>query len=165
MNEISNKQEVVAGTSWENISQVSPLAPMSSSIASHPLSPLPNHTSLAPMPSTPHYDQVPVVVPTPIRMAPLPEQIIEHDMPPELTSQGWRKLWSKRENRPYFWNKLSGESLWEMPVLKTAFDPITDPLGICDPGAGHGPGQPVHHLKRRATEELPAVPQKRFILA
>lgn len=36
----------------------------------------------------------------------------------ELQHQGWKKFWSKRENRPYFWNKLTGESLWIMPSLK-----------------------------------------------
>lgn len=43
---------------------------------------------------------------------------IEPELSPELVQQGWRKFWSKRENRPYFWNKLTGESLWEMPSLK-----------------------------------------------
>lgn len=62
----------------------------------------------------------------------------EFDLPFELTQQGWRKFWSKRENRPYFWNKLTGESLWEMPVIKPQFDPITDPLGICAPGPPAG---------------------------
>lgn len=73
MNELGQKQEA-PGTSWENISQVSPL--------SHPLSPHPAPT---------HYEQVPVVVPTPIRMTPMPEQMIEHELPPELTAQGWRR--------------------------------------------------------------------------
>lgn len=43
---------------------------------------------------------------------------IEPELSLELMQQGWRKFWSKRENRPYFWNKLTGESLWEMPSLK-----------------------------------------------
>lgn len=63
----------------------------------------------------------------------------EFDLPFELAQQGWRKFWSKRENRPYFWNKLTGESLWEMPpLIKPQFDPITDPLGICAPGPPAG---------------------------
>lgn len=45
----------------------------------------------------------------------------------------WRKCWSKRENRHYFWNKSTGESLWEIP---RHFDPLTDPLGIACSGAG-----------------------------
>lgn len=43
---------------------------------------------------------------------------IEPDLPLELLQQGWKKFWSKRENRPYFWNKLTGESLWEFPPLR-----------------------------------------------
>lgn len=55
-----------------------------------------------------------------------------HDLPPELLQAGWRKFWSKRESRPYFFNKLTNESLWEMPQIGGAahFDRITDPLGI-----------------------------------
>lgn len=40
-----------------------------------------------------------------------------HDLPPELLQAGWRKFWSKRENRPYFFNLVTNESLWEMPIL------------------------------------------------
>lgn len=43
---------------------------------------------------------------------------IEPELPIELLQQGWKKFWSKRENRPYFWNKLTGESLWEFPPLR-----------------------------------------------
>lgn len=86
---------------------------------------------------------------------------------------GWKKFWSKRENRPYFWNKLTGESLWEMPVIKPQFDPITDPLGICAPPLPQPTPIPLPHMppntavpivKRRASEEIG--PQaKKFILA
>lgn len=55
------------------------------------------------------------------------------ELHPDLVMQGWRKCWSKRENRHYFWNKSSGESLWEMP---RHFDVLTDPLGIACSGAG-----------------------------
>lgn len=41
------------------------------------------------------------------------------DLPPELVAAGWRKFWSKREQRVYFWNRLSGESLWDMPPPTT----------------------------------------------
>ncbi|XP_055383752.1 mRNA (2'-O-methyladenosine-N(6)-)-methyltransferase isoform X2 [Condylostylus longicornis] len=58
----------------------------------------------------------------------------------ELVNQGWRKFWSKRENRPYYWNKITGESLWEMPgAHNRPFDPVTDPLGM---------------MKRRSSEEV-----------
>ena len=59
-----------------------------------------------------------------------------HDLPLSLLQQGWRKFWSKREQRPYFFNKITNESLWEMPPIPldgteiTHYDPITDPLGI-----------------------------------
>ena len=59
-----------------------------------------------------------------------------HDLPLVLLQQGWRKFWSKREQRPYFFNKITNESLWEMPPIPcdgteiTHYDPITDPLGI-----------------------------------
>ena len=41
-----------------------------------------------------------------------------HDLPLELLQAGWRKFWSKREGRPYFFNKVTNQSLWEMPVLR-----------------------------------------------
>lgn len=84
----------------------------------------------------------------------------------ELVNQGWRKFWSKRENRPYYWNKVTGESLWEMPGARP-FDPLTDPLGICHAGGGGGVGGPTpmtphqqhqqhqhHHLKRRPSDDM-----------
>ena len=40
-----------------------------------------------------------------------------HDLPEELLQIGWRKFWSRREQRPYFFNKITNESLWEMPQL------------------------------------------------
>ena len=99
----------------------------------------------------------------------------------ELVNQGWRKFWSKRENRPYYWNKITGESLWEMPGARP-FDPLTDPLGISHPG-GHIPPpmhhphphphmQQHHHLKRRPSDDMhmhphghQPPPMKKFILA
>ncbi len=41
-----------------------------------------------------------------------------HDLPVELLQAGWRKFWSKREGRPYFFNKVTNQSLWEMPALR-----------------------------------------------
>ncbi|XP_074113087.1 phosphorylated CTD-interacting factor 1 [Cotesia typhae] len=141
-----------------------------------------------------------VIVPTPVKLQPQPmtqaPNIVDHCVPLshlqqpmpmnqvgpgypeaelslELQQQGWKKFWSKRENRPYFWNKLTGESLWVMPGTKPQFDPITDPLGICGGGApvppGNGPltpGTPGGPLKRRASEDgNPAVAIKKFVLA
>ncbi|XP_017889965.1 phosphorylated CTD-interacting factor 1 isoform X2 [Ceratina calcarata] len=91
----------------------------------------------------------------------------EPELSPELQQQGWKKFWSKRENRPYFWNKLTGESLWVVPPLKPQFDPITDPLGICGvpPVAGNGAIPPGGTLKRRASEDSVVPPAKKFVLA
>lgn len=94
----------------------------------------------------------------------------------ELVNQGWRKFWSKRENRPYYWNKLTGESLWEMPGPNNRpFDPLTDPLGICHAGQAGPNGPHISHgnLKRRPSEDtqhgqgqigIPP-PMKKFILS
>lgn len=121
-----------------------------------PASPIPTPHHGISMPSTPQG--------TPANTNNFPE----FDLPFELTQQGWRKFWSKRENRPYFWNKLTGESLWEMPVLKPQFDPITDPLGICAPGPPGPvplPNGPVPVAKRRASEEIGGPQAKKFVLA
>ena len=40
-----------------------------------------------------------------------------HDLPLPLLNIGWRKFWSNREQRPYFFNKFTNESSWEMPVI------------------------------------------------
>ncbi|KAH8240089.1 hypothetical protein KR032_011148 [Drosophila birchii] len=113
----------------------------------------------------------------------------------ELVNQGWRKFWSKRENRPYYWNKVTGESLWEMPGNRP-FDPLTDPLGICHAGGAtpmtpnmhqqhqqqqqqqqhHHHHHHHHHLKRRPSDDMHihpnqqhhvggGPPMKKFVLA
>jgi hypothetical protein len=46
-----------------------------------------------------------------------PEPLPSDDLPEELLQIGWRKYWSKRENMPYYFNKITNESLWEMPQL------------------------------------------------
>lgn len=35
----------------------------------------------------------------------------------ELVQAGWSKCWSRRENRPYYFNRFTNQSLWEVPVL------------------------------------------------
>ena len=39
----------------------------------------------------------------------------DEELTPELISQGWRKCFSRRENRYYFFNHLTNKSLWELP--------------------------------------------------
>ena len=46
-----------------------------------------------------------------------------HDLPTELLEAGWRRFWSKREGREYFFNKFSKQSLWEMPSLGSPSGP------------------------------------------
>ncbi|XP_064466906.1 mRNA (2'-O-methyladenosine-N(6)-)-methyltransferase-like isoform X2 [Ornithodoros turicata] len=82
---------------------------------------------------------------TPLLTSGSPDPV--HDLPPELLQIGWRRFWSKREGRPYFFNKLTNESLWEMPRLGgqhpvQQYDPLTDPLGIQGPPTPTDPGTP-----------------------
>ncbi|XP_013083878.1 mRNA (2'-O-methyladenosine-N(6)-)-methyltransferase-like [Biomphalaria glabrata] len=87
-----------------------------------------------------------------------PDQV--HDLPPELLQAGWRKFWSRREGRPYYFNKITNESLWETPMLGIAHDPITDPLGInTEPSNGSVPipGALDKRLSRPSTEINPLV--------
>ncbi|KAA0192391.1 hypothetical protein HAZT_HAZT002422, partial [Hyalella azteca] len=78
--------------------------------------------------------QTPTAVP-PSLLSPQANMSPETDLPPEMLSAGWRKFWSKREHRFYFWNKTTGESLWDMPP----------PLASA-PGAAAGTsGAPVLH--------------------
>lgn len=110
-----------------------------------------------------------------------------HDLPAELLQVGWRRFWSKREGRPYFFNKLTNESLWEMPRLSAAaqYDPLTDPLGIQGPPTPVDPGTPPgpSHLllspppqapspvilpradKRRASDDANPAAAKKFVLS
>ncbi|KAK2722971.1 mRNA (2'-O-methyladenosine-N(6)-)-methyltransferase-like [Artemia franciscana] len=73
----------------------------------------------------------PLMQPQQVQVA--PPAIIQGDtvdLHPELVQQGWRRCWSRRENRFYFWNFRTNESLWEMPPMHLGFDPVSDPLGI-----------------------------------
>ena len=49
-----------------------------------------------------------------------------HDLPVELLQAGWRKFWSKREQREYYFNKNTNESLWDMPPLTQSVSSISD---------------------------------------
>ena len=62
------------------------------------------------MPSTPG---LAYMSPGPVPLSPDPV----HDLPPELLAAGWRRFWSRREKMPYFFNKITNESKWEMPIL------------------------------------------------
>lgn len=40
----------------------------------------------------------------------------QSDLPQELLQNGWRRCWSTRERRWYYFNKLTQEAKWEPPV-------------------------------------------------
>ncbi|KAF2351293.1 WW domain [Trinorchestia longiramus] len=87
---------------------------------------------------------------TPPSLSSQPSMSPETDLPPELLAAGWRKFWSKREHRFYFWNKTTGESLWDMP-------PPVPPSGALgphpqqqQPGAAGHPHHHQHHLPQQA---------------
>uniref|UniRef100_A0A8K9X5J1 mRNA (2'-O-methyladenosine-N(6)-)-methyltransferase n=1 Tax=Oncorhynchus mykiss TaxID=8022 RepID=A0A8K9X5J1_ONCMY len=72
----------------------------------------------------------------------------------ELVQAGWSKCWSKRENRPYWFNRCTNQSMWEMPVLGQ-HDVISDPLGLnaaSVEGAGDD-GVGNRQRKRRLSED------------
>lgn len=90
--------------------------------------------------------------------SPQPQRVFS-DLPDELLQAGWEKCWSKRESRPYYFNRFTNQSLWEMPVLGQ-HDVISDPLGLNAapvPAEGGMPTTPkeTKPVKRRLSEELP----------
>lgn len=80
--------------------------------------------------------------------APVPQSAVDpvHDLPPEMLQQGWRKFWSKREGRYYFFNKITNESLWDPPHLVHQHQLqrrlSSDPLGINSPVTPTNPSEP-----------------------
>ena len=132
-------------SSNHHMSSFRPSGPTSSHNSMTPLK-MPTHSTTLPVaPGTPGTPNTPGPAPvpqTPLQSPPLshmqPSNAFETDMPHELLAQGWRKFWSRRENRPYFFNRMSGETLWEMPPLGGGHhgahpqspNPLNDPLGI-----------------------------------
>ncbi|KAH0619366.1 hypothetical protein JD844_019415 [Phrynosoma platyrhinos] len=101
-------------------------------------------------PSTSHQNQP--SSPKPIRLV--------QDLPDELVQAGWEKCWSKRENRPYYFNRFTNQSLWEMPLLGQ-HDVISDPLGLnaapvpAEGGVGVSDAATENKVqKRRLSEEV-----------
>ncbi|XP_071773579.1 mRNA (2'-O-methyladenosine-N(6)-)-methyltransferase [Centroberyx gerrardi] len=80
------------------------------------------------------------------------------ELPDELVQAGWSKCWSKRENRPYYFNRFTNQSLWEVPVLGQ-HDVISDPLGLnAAPAEGGDSNLGNGQRKRRVSEEQGAGP-------
>lgn len=95
---------------------------------------------------------------TPAGAPPGPSANYNEELHPDLVNQGWRRFWSKREHRPYFWNRITGESVWDIQQLMARtggqhFDPVTDPLGICHAGTNANGPNANNNLKRRASED------------
>ncbi|KAK1901225.1 mRNA (2'-O-methyladenosine-N(6)-)-methyltransferase [Dissostichus eleginoides] len=70
------------------------------------------------------------------------------ELPDELVQAGWSKCWSRRENRPYYFNRFTNQSLWEVPVLGLNAAPAEGG----DSNLGNG------QRKRRNSEEQGAGP-------
>ncbi|XP_013883113.1 mRNA (2'-O-methyladenosine-N(6)-)-methyltransferase [Austrofundulus limnaeus] len=80
------------------------------------------------------------------------------ELPDELVQAGWSKCWSRRENRPYYFNRFTNQSLWEVPVLGQ-HDVISDPLGLnAAPAEGADATLGNGQRKRRSSEEQGAGP-------
>uniref|UniRef100_A0A3Q2Y4I0 mRNA (2'-O-methyladenosine-N(6)-)-methyltransferase n=1 Tax=Hippocampus comes TaxID=109280 RepID=A0A3Q2Y4I0_HIPCM len=80
------------------------------------------------------------------------------ELPDELIQAGWSKCWSRRENRPYYFNRFTNQSLWEVPVLGQ-HDVISDPLGLnAAPAEGADGNLGNGQRKRRSSEEQVAGP-------
>uniref|UniRef100_A0A3B4YKW1 mRNA (2'-O-methyladenosine-N(6)-)-methyltransferase n=1 Tax=Seriola lalandi dorsalis TaxID=1841481 RepID=A0A3B4YKW1_SERLL len=80
------------------------------------------------------------------------------ELPDELVQAGWAKCWSRRENRPYYFNRFTNQSLWEVPVLGQ-HDVISDPLGLnAAPAEGGDSNLGNGQRKRRSSEEQVAGP-------
>ncbi|XP_055691338.1 mRNA (2'-O-methyladenosine-N(6)-)-methyltransferase [Lutzomyia longipalpis] len=168
MNDLSKETTPVVTpgpSAWDQLTGAAAAAPP---IVTAP--PVPQVTELTSPPATP--TKLSVTSPSPEAVAhtpqgaPLASPVYTEELHPDLIAQGWRKFWSKRENRPYFWNKVTNESLWEPPNFARphgTFDPVTDPLGICNAPPGNA------HLKRRSSEEVTQAggqpPLKKFVLA
>ncbi|XP_074529420.1 mRNA (2'-O-methyladenosine-N(6)-)-methyltransferase isoform X2 [Halichoeres trimaculatus] len=106
--------------------------------------------AVMPSPSTPASSQGPPLSPSTTSKPP--------ELPDELVQAGWSKCWSRRENRPYYFNRFTNQSLWEVPVLGQ-HDVISDPLGLnAAPAEGGDSNLGNGQRKRRISEEQGAGP-------
>lgn len=99
---------------------------------------------------------------------------VAHDLPHDILDQGWRKFWSKREGRHYYFNKNTNESLWDLEVLLHRSSShhqqrrISDPLGISSaPVTPTTPPEPslnpiIPPSLKRSLSECQELPMKRL---
>lgn len=64
-----------------------------------------------------------------------------YDVPEEYKQLGWRKCYSNREKRYYYFNKYSQESIWSLDELFELRNLRRDPLGICTPASTLSPSR------------------------
>ena len=127
------------------------MTPLKMTISTLPIAPgtpgTPGTPGPFPVPQTPMGSAPP--------MTPVPNpSAFETDLPPELLNQGWRKFWSRRENRPYYFNRVSGDTMWEMPPIFNSHpppNPFSDPLGINQNGPSMMNGPPHHVLQHQVS--------------
>ncbi|XP_054472309.1 LOW QUALITY PROTEIN: mRNA (2'-O-methyladenosine-N(6)-)-methyltransferase [Anoplopoma fimbria] len=106
--------------------------------------------AIMPSPSGPASSQGPPLSPSTTSKPP--------ELPDELVQAGWSKCWSRRENRPYYFNRFTNQSLWEVPVLGQ-HDVISDPLGLnAAPAEGGDSNLGNGQRKRSSSEEQGAGP-------
>ncbi|KAK3085841.1 hypothetical protein FSP39_009480 [Pinctada imbricata] len=128
-----------------------------STIAPSTSSSLSSSSSSVPMTvQIPHANQLARQSSLPLSPQPLSPDPV-HDLPVELLQAGWRKFWSRREQREYYFNKNTNESLWDMPQLTHSphQDLLTDPLGISGPGPSPLPNNHDLRLSRPSIDIPP----------
>ncbi|KAG8007221.1 Phosphorylated CTD-interacting factor 1 [Nibea albiflora] len=109
--------------------------------------------AIMPSPSVPASSQGPPLSPSGTSKPP--------ELPDELVQAGWSKCWSRRENRPYYFNRFTNQSLWEVPVLGQ-HDVISDPLGLNAAPAEGGDGNLGNGQRKRRGSEEQGVGQNSF---
>lgn len=103
---------VVTNSTAERSNAVGVPAPLNTALAKTLGSTSGPGTPVTPQPTTPLTGPIQGA-----NLSPVPPNSPAHDLPMELLQAGWRKFWSRRENRHYFFNKFNNESRWEMPMV------------------------------------------------
>ena len=147
------KSPTIGKPSFAN--SVPPITPLKMTISQMPTAPGTPGTPGTPGPFP--VPQTPLGSAPPMMAAPGSSSAFETDLPMELLNQGWRKFWSRRENRPYFFNRVSGDTMWEMPPIfnhHPSHNSLSDPLGINQNGPGNFNGPPQHvHLPQQVAPQ------------
>ncbi|XP_071817429.1 mRNA (2'-O-methyladenosine-N(6)-)-methyltransferase-like [Apostichopus japonicus] len=160
-----SKSQVLRGLSALHHQQQQPKTPIPQS----PAVPPSNHTD--PLYFPPPQSSGSSGVPSPATPSPSGPQSPDkvHNLPQELLDAGWRRFWSRREGKEYFYNKFTKQSLWDQPPIGSPVGATRhDPLGIqIDLPAGADPNANAASLdssgsggvkRRHSTQEEPLSP-------